>query len=281
VQAAAPVQSDLTAVQFPTDKEGWAVGHDGVILHSGDSGLHWDKQFDGRQAASQFSDYYRQRIAGGDVSQQIYLDQITLNFKNGPSLPYLDVWFETPMVGYAVGSFGMIAATADGGKTWVPWLDHIDNPDFLNLNGVRGVGSEIYIVGERGTIYRLDRTQQKFKLFTTGYAGSFFGIVGNSDALIAFGLRGTLYRSTDAGDHWAAVSNPEDVTITAATLTGSGDILLGNMSGRVVSSSDKGQTFRVRPLDGGGKGPLTGILEASSQGVVVSGLGGVQLYSSR
>ena len=33
-QASVPVSSDLTAVFFVDDKQGWAVGHDGVILHT-------------------------------------------------------------------------------------------------------------------------------------------------------------------------------------------------------------------------------------------------------
>ena len=31
-----PVSSDLVAVAFPTPQQGWAVGHDGVILASAD-----------------------------------------------------------------------------------------------------------------------------------------------------------------------------------------------------------------------------------------------------
>src|SRR4051794_14248579 len=33
-QARVPVSSDLVAVQFATEQEGWASGHDGVVLHT-------------------------------------------------------------------------------------------------------------------------------------------------------------------------------------------------------------------------------------------------------
>src|SRR3977135_3294331 len=33
-QAAVPVSVDLTAVHFASPQRGWAVGHDGAILHS-------------------------------------------------------------------------------------------------------------------------------------------------------------------------------------------------------------------------------------------------------
>ena len=49
-QASVPVSSDLTAVFFIDDKQGWAVGHDGVILHTADGGEKWDLQLSGRTA---------------------------------------------------------------------------------------------------------------------------------------------------------------------------------------------------------------------------------------
>ena len=49
-QANVPVSVLLTSVAFPSVREGWAVGHSGVILHSSDSGENWKKQFDGNAA---------------------------------------------------------------------------------------------------------------------------------------------------------------------------------------------------------------------------------------
>src|SRR5438105_15475911 len=48
-QAAVPVSSDLVAVTFATPQQGWASGHDGIILHTADGGLTWHKQLDGRR----------------------------------------------------------------------------------------------------------------------------------------------------------------------------------------------------------------------------------------
>src|ERR1019366_414977 len=47
-QANVPVASDLTDVYFPTAKDGWVVGQDGVVLHTRDGGNTWEKQQDGR-----------------------------------------------------------------------------------------------------------------------------------------------------------------------------------------------------------------------------------------
>ena len=40
-QAEVPVSSDLVAVSFPNATNGWAVGHDGVVLRTTDAGVTW------------------------------------------------------------------------------------------------------------------------------------------------------------------------------------------------------------------------------------------------
>jgi hypothetical protein len=40
-----PTRITLTAVSFANDQEGWAVGHDAVILHTSDGGTTWERQY--------------------------------------------------------------------------------------------------------------------------------------------------------------------------------------------------------------------------------------------
>ncbi|MDR5739384.1 MULTISPECIES: YCF48-related protein [unclassified Caballeronia] len=215
-QAAVPVRSDLLALSFPSARQGWAVGHDGVVLHSADGGESWTRQIDGRIAATSLPAYYKARIARGDTSVQPFLDQLTLNYRNGASLPLLSVWFRDEQHGLAVGPFGMAIATEDGGNRWEPILDRFDNPQFLHLNGVFGQGGEIYVAAEQGAVFRLDAASGKFVAVRTGYAGSFFGVTGDGKALYAFGLRGTIFKSTDHGATWSTASSPLHGAVTGA-----------------------------------------------------------------
>jgi len=48
-QAEVPVSVTMTAVYFSNNMKGWAVGHDGVVLHTKDGGKTWVKQLDGNQ----------------------------------------------------------------------------------------------------------------------------------------------------------------------------------------------------------------------------------------
>jgi len=270
-QMKVPVQSDLLAAHFPTAAEGWAVGHDGVVLHSGDGGKTWEKQLDGRQAGERFKAFYTELGAEGAA----YLSQMDQNYKAGPALPLLDVWFEDARRGYAVGSYGMLIATADGGKTWEPWLHRIDNPQFLNLNAVRGIGGELYIAGEHGQIYRLDRSKNRFVRTDTGYNGSFFGILGNGSSLVAYGLRGTLYRADAKGATWKPVPMPNEQTLAAAIVRGDGSYALVNAAGEFVLLDKAGQNPRV--VKSAGKPMrMTGIAAGGDAAVLVVGLEGVR-----
>lgn len=243
-QAQVPVQSDLTAVHFPTPEKGWAVGHEGVILHSADGGETWSKQLDGREAVRVLAPFYEQRIAAGDESLQPYLDQLLFNTEAGAILPYLGVYFEDELRGYVVGAFGSICRTEDGGKTWMPWLHRIENDDFLNLNDIRKAGSDVYIAGEQGTVFRLDRETDRFIAVPTDYRGSFFGLTGDERRVIVFGLRGHAFASQDRGATWSALETGVEDSFTAGALSADGEtLLLVSISGRLALSRDGGGRF--------------------------------------
>jgi photosystem II stability/assembly factor-like uncharacterized protein len=272
-QANVPVQSDLLAVQFPSSTQGWAVGHDGVILHSSDGGETWSKQSDGRMAEASTRDYYNKLASAGDTPAADALQMVDLNYRSGPSLPYLGVWFENELEGFVVGSFGNLAATTDGGKTWVPWLDRIDNPTGVHLNSVRGVAGGIYIAAEQGYVFKLNPAKERFEQVHTGYAGSFFGVVGNNDVLLAFGLRGTIYRSQDAGQHWQPVKSPSQSTLTAGVVDINGDFTLVNNDGQLVLGNKQGEDFSLIVPEKYMR--LTSIVSNDDQSVITTGLGGI------
>jgi photosystem II stability/assembly factor-like uncharacterized protein len=276
-QATVPVQSDLVAVHFPTRTHGWAVGHDGVVLHSADGGLTWEKQLDGRVAYETFKEYFQAKSAqGGQYDDE--LQSIESNFARGPSLPYLDVWFQDELTGYAVGSFGLLIATTDGGKNWEPRFDRIDNEEMLHLNGVRGVNGNIYIAGERGIIYRFDAATNRFVKTETGYNGSFFGIVGSDEALVAYGLRGAIYASRDGGTTWEAAQSPTSVTLSSGMLDeSSGEFRLVNVTGEMVAGDRAANVFSLKEVWPGAR--LSGISEVQDGQYVLASPSGVRILT--
>lgn len=274
-QRPAPVSSDLLAVHFPTSAHGWIVGHDGVVLHSQDGGKSWVKQLDGRQAATLLTQHFKKLADAGDENGKRLLGEMQLNYESGPEQALLDVWFEDEKNGFVCGSFGTLLATTDGGKTWESWVERIDYGTLLHLNAIRGVGSNIYIASEKGIVFRLDRDKKHFVPTETGYAGSFFTLAGAGETVIAAGLRGSVYRSSDAGKSWEKRDTGLIASVTGAASTGAGRILLVSQNGSLLVSEDRGSQFRAlrvpRPT------VLSGVVQSTSNKAVVVGVTGVQL----
>jgi photosystem II stability/assembly factor-like uncharacterized protein len=266
-QASVPVSSDLVALQFPTAQKGWAVGHDGVVLHSSDAGATWVKQFDGRAAAQTMASAY-----GGAQNPEIqrYLEQ-------GPDKPFLDVWFQDENTGYIVGAFNLIFRTGDGGKNWAPLFDRIDNPKRYHLYAIRAVGSELYVCGEQGSLFRLDAASGRFQAIPTPYSGTYFGINGKPGLLILYGMRGNAFRSTDGGASWKKIDTGVPAGLTGSTILADGRVVLVSQIGHLLVSADNGATFR--PIDTKNPIPAAAVAALDQDRVVVAGFRGATVVS--
>lgn len=274
-QVPVPVSVDLTAVFFVNSERGWAVGHDGVILHTTDGGDHWKLQLDGRQANQLLVTAMRRKLVlepGSDEARRLLAEAVRYQAQ-GPDKPFLDVWFADARTGYAVGAYNLIFRTQDGGKNWLPWFDRTENPKFFNLYSIRPGPDGLYIVGEGGVVLKLDPVALKFKALPVPYKGSFFGVVNANLAVLVFGLRGNVFRSEDGGRTWAKIDVGLPVSIVGATTNAQGTVTLVDLGGRAVTSADGGRTFARLPI----KNPLpaTGIVDAGGGKLVLVGLRGV------
>lgn len=276
-QARVPVSSDLTAVHFPTPLLGWAVGHDGVVLHSTDGGRSWVKQIDGRQVNRLLTAYYQERAKAGDAAMAKVVDEVKRLTEPGPDQPFLDVWFENEHTGYIVGAFNLILTTRDGGRNWQPLMELTDNPNWLHLYAVRGIGNALYIVGEQGLVMRREPNGARFAAIPTPYQGTFFGITGTPATLVAFGLRGTALSSSDQGRSWKKIDTVISAGFTAGSVLPDGRIVLVSQGGQMLISDPKAQTFSTveikQPM------PFFGVTPASPTGVALVGARGVRMQA--
>lgn len=210
---AVPTRATLTAVSFVDEKNGWAVGHWGAIMHSADGGETW---------ALQRSD------TSGDR-------------------PLFSVYFADAVHGLAVGLWSLLLATADGGKTWnevkLPAPPEGGKPDrnlfavFANRDGA------IFIAAEKGTVLRSEDRGATWSYLNTGYKGSFWtGCALKDGTLLVGGLRGTIYRSADNGRTWSAASSGTQSSITGLLEAGAKVHAVG-LDGVHLVSSDGGMSF--------------------------------------
>lgn len=291
-QAGVPVSSDLLAVHFPTPQKGWAVGHDGVVLHSADSGVTWVKQFDGRAAAQVMESHYLNKSAcsgchsapelppsakAGEGEPTGLMEEIKRFSSQGPDKPFLDVWFENETTGYIVGAFSLIFRTNNGGKSWIPLYDRIDNPKRYHLYSIRPVGKELFLTAEQGSVFKLDPKSGRFTAIKTPYAGTFFGVTGKPGAVIAFGMRGNVFRSGDDGNSWQKIETGVPAGLVSGAVTNDGRIILVSQGGQVLVSKDDGLSFSQVPIER--PAPATAVASVDTTNIALVGPRGAKLQS--
>ena len=262
-QATTPSSLDLTAVYFATPQSGWAVGHQGVVLHSRDGGRNWERQLDGAAIAQ----LLRQPKAQGQ-------ENATQTQPNS-DFPLLDVWFEDADKGFVVGAFNLILRTEDGGKSWRSWSSQTPNPQGLHLYAIRPAGADLFITGEQGLLLRFEPRSQAFQALDSPYKGSYFNLVGTAQMVLAIGLRGSAYRSTDRGRTWQKVATGLSSSLCAGTVRADGSIVLVSLAGDVLVSHDQARTFTRWPL--AHPAPYFAVADATPAGLSLVGLRGVRL----
>jgi len=113
-----PVDGDhFRAIHFPTSSVGYIAGGAGTILKTEDGGRTWEKL----------------RNGGGIWESNV---------------PFRAVFFTDEETGYLAGEKGVVWKTEDGGRSWAV-LKGLPEEDYF---GVHAVGSDIWLVGRRGTI---------------------------------------------------------------------------------------------------------------------------------
>ena len=260
VQANVPSQVLLTTVFFVDDREGWAAGHDTLILHTTDGGENWTIQ-------------YEDVIPGGDLPK-----------------PILDIYFADKLHGWAIGAFSLMLVTEDGGVSWKTLatdrlreqLEAADKEPEPNFNAFQRLGDGFLIVGELGTLLHFDPkasaveddqdsadddaeqaadseeeddvdaagdaeaenaavnpANSPWRVIESPYVGSFFGIrqLGSGE-LLGYGLRGHIFRSTDLGNTWTPID-------TGGVTTNINDVIEMD-DGEVIFVGSGGTLFRLR-----------------------------------
>ncbi len=221
---AVPSRTMLTAVTFANGNEGWAVGHDEIILRTQDGGKNW----------------------------------LAANYRPESQQPLLDVWFENASHGLAVGAYGSVYETRDGGRGWAArkfsyqplpkakGASAGDIPPDYHLNRLIAAGPRLFIAAEAGQLFRSDDGGANWRQLPSPYNGSFFGLLAlNADQILAFGLRGNLFRSNDGGQSWQHVPSGATSMLTDGFVRADGTLVLVGLSGTVLTSKDQGLTWTL------------------------------------
>lgn len=268
-QARVPLQATLTSVCFVDERTGWAAGHLGTLLRSDDGGQSWQMQLDGLAAAA-LIETAAQRT--GDATA---IKQARQLVSEGADKPFFDLEFTDAECGFAIGAYGLMFATADGGRSWEPWLGRLPNPRSLHLYGVRAAGGTLVVAGEQGLLLRSVDGGASFAPLPSPYKGSFFGLLRTrGGALVAYGLRGSAFRSGDDGAHWDRLDSATPLTVAAGTALPGGGFALATQAGDLLLA--RHDTAALRRIPSREPVPVAGIAVAADGALVLASLRGMR-----
>ena len=238
----ATLSATLTGITVAPDAlNGWAVGHDALILATSDAGLTWRKSWQG--------------------------DDLTASF--------LDVLALDDRHVIAIGANGLCLETRDAGATWQR-RKLID--DDLHLNRLnRGPTGTLYLAGESGTLLRSVDSGATWQPIESPYDGSFYGILPlGPTSLVAHGLRGRIYRSSDDGRVWELVPLADRVLLAAAIKLKNNQLLFAGQARAFFTSRDGARS--IAPLNVPFTSAVAALLELPDGRILALGEGGATVF---
>jgi photosystem II stability/assembly factor-like uncharacterized protein len=298
-QAPVPVRQMLTALCFSGPDRGWAVGYDGVVIATIDGGKSWHAQYLGltyQSALNQqrLNDLYAKRGAtkatlaaaaderrAQDLRSQ--LEELALDIEDAQDAlgeppytpPLLDVYCSDSLTAYAVGAFGIFIYTEDGGVNWHRDDGRIPNPGGYHLNGITGdADRQLWVVGEGGLMFYSDNAGGSWQSLDSPYEGSLFGVEyqGERNRLLAYGLRGNAFVSTDGGVSWIRSQTQGNRSFAGGVWFNADYVMLVGSVGNAQLSRNGGLSFDTVPFPS--RANLSAVAVRNGRATAV-GLGGI------
>ncbi|MGE8154492.1 WD40/YVTN/BNR-like repeat-containing protein [Pseudomonas vancouverensis] len=142
---------------------------------------------------------------------------------------------------------GLLASAA---HAEAPKLDYQISPEHVFLLNIADNGRHLVAVGERGVVLIGDEKAQAWSSVRTPTTRTLSGVAfADGQVGVAVGHGGTLLRTTDGGQHWAAVeTDANDDSLLGVTLLGDGHMAAWGAFGLYLLSKDNGATWERLPL---------------------------------
>jgi photosystem II stability/assembly factor-like uncharacterized protein len=231
-----PTDELLTAVVFPTAREGWAVGQDLLVLHTTDGGESWTQQHFTAE------------------SDQVLFTVVSLS----------------PGHLFASGSYNSIVETHDGAAWQDSKIPNLDDDYHLNCAAVRG--DDVMVTGEAG--HSFVRYAGAWSAMKMDYDGSQFAcLLGADGNFYSFGLRGSAFRAPPGAAAWTRIDLGDQQSIFGAAKLADGRVALVGANGSVkVLDTASGKVVRLPQVS---EHTLSAVVEGRHHQLIVVGADGV------
>ncbi|MEO0392723.1 MAG: YCF48-related protein [Pseudomonadota bacterium] len=245
-QSPVPVSIPLTAINKAAQDRLIVAGHDAVIMVSDDQGASW-----------------------AIVHREPDWEQ-----------PILDLFFITPDRGLALGAYGLVLETTDGGASWAE-RTLFDGDSHLYAS-TRLPSGDLLIAGEFGTLLRSQDDGETWDELDSPYGGTFFGIATPTvsqpdEPLLVFGLQGNVFASNDNGDSWTPIATDIPNGLYDAVRTDDGRAVLLGHGGMILVDRDPSPGFDWASIIRPARKPLAGALPLEDGRFLIYGETGVEI----
>lgn len=226
-------------------------------------------------------------VAVGEHGIVLLSDDDGKSFRQAKSVPVrstlTEVFFADEQTGWAVGHWGVILNTTDGGNSWQLQRSDtaVDQPllsvYFKDKNRGWAVGLWSLLLDTRDG----GKTWNANKLPPPPGGGKtdrnlLHIFAGKSGTLFIAAEQGTVIRSTNDGAAWTYFATPYKGSFWTGIGLQNGTLLVGGLRGKIFRSSDDGKSWSE--IDSGTKSSLTAFCESGAK-VYAAGLDGVYLES--
>ncbi len=226
----------LTAVLFTSPREGWAVGQDERVEHTGDGGENWTEQH-----------------VAADSDQALFTVALL-----GPSHLFTS------------GAYNITLETTDGTHWTAGKIPDLDDDYHLNCAIARG--DDLLVTGEAGHAFL--RQSGAWVKIPVPYDGSQFGcLVDNQGRFYSFGLRGSLFRAVRGVAGWKRLPTPDERSIFGGTKLADGRLAMVGSNGLAMLFDPA--TDRIAPLESNTGATLSGAVETADGALLAVGEDGV------
>jgi len=256
----------------------WAVGNNGRVIRSDNSGKDWRIQDTGTR-------HNLQSIAAWDSNSAVVVGDLATVLTTGDGgVSWTAVPIQTyefgdqllkvcvdPATGQAwiSGTMGTVIKSSDNGKTWsmshpqedLAWNDVMVAPD-----------GTVWVVGEFGRMQRSRDDGASWQEIEAPTSGSSLMAIAFSDAQhgLAAGLSGVVVYTTDGGDSWTAIENVTEAHFFDIEWDGQRFAAVGD-SGILASFSAEGQIIEVGRIHPDNSLWYTEIMPLSAQKYLIAG----------
>lgn len=188
------------------------------------------------------------------------------------------VWLHDERLGWAVGHDETILRTEDGGETWerVHFAPEAERPllDVWFADANRGIAVGAYgaflVTADGG------RNWEERRIGEDDYHLNAIAAAPDGTLYLA-AEAGHLYRSTDGGAAWTALTSPYAGSFYGVLPLADGAVLAFGLRGHLFRSTDRGTTWTAVPT--GTVATLNSSVELTGGRVAIAGLAGVVLTS--